>query len=178
MAKIKLNNVRLSFPSLFRKAVFQGEETKYEATFMLNKEEHAKLIEQIQADIASGMKEHFKGAKIPSDKIALKDGDESGRDEYAGHFTLKAANTKRPKVIDRDKSPLVEDDDKPYSGCYVNAIVEPWYQNNGFGKRVNFNLLGVQFYKDGEPFATGNVADDDDFDDFGDIPSDMDDFDI
>ncbi len=29
MAKIKLSNVRLSFPSLFRKAVFSGEETTY-----------------------------------------------------------------------------------------------------------------------------------------------------
>ena len=34
MPKIKLNNVRLSFPSLFRKAVFEVNETKYEATFL------------------------------------------------------------------------------------------------------------------------------------------------
>jgi len=37
MAKIKLQNVRLSFPSLYRKAVFGGEETKYEGTFLLDK---------------------------------------------------------------------------------------------------------------------------------------------
>jgi hypothetical protein len=29
---IKMKNVRLSFPSLFRKASFQGTETKYEGT--------------------------------------------------------------------------------------------------------------------------------------------------
>jgi hypothetical protein len=35
-------------------------------------------------------------------------------------------------------------------------------------------LLGVQFFKDGEPFESGSVADDDDFEEFdGD-----DDFDI
>ena len=67
MSKIKLQNVRLSFPSLFRKAQFQGEETKYEATFMLNKEEHADKIAEIEKAIQAGMKEHFKGAKIPSD---------------------------------------------------------------------------------------------------------------
>jgi hypothetical protein len=49
-----------------------------------------------------------------------------------------------------------------------------WTQNNSYGKRVNANLLGVQFYKDGEPFAAGEIAGDDDFEDFG---SD-DDFDI
>lgn len=166
MAKIKLNNVRLSFPSLFRKAQFQGEETKYEATFMLDKTEHADKIKEIEKAIAASIKENLKGAKLPSDKICLKDGDESGRDEYEGHYTIKAANNKRPKVIDRDKSPLTEDDDKPYSGCYVNAVIELWAQNNGYGKRINANLLGVQFYKDGEPFESGAVADDDDFDEF------------
>ena len=175
MAKIKLNNVRLSFPSLFRKATFEGTETKYEATFMLNKDEHGDLIADIKKQIAAGIKENLKGAKIASDKIALKDGDESGRDEYEGHYTLKAANGKRPKVINRDKTPLTEDDEVIYSGCYVNAVVEPWYQANAYGKRVNFNLLGVQFFKDGEPFESGSVADDDDFDEYevGD-----DDFDI
>ena len=175
MPKIKLQNVRLSFPSLFRKAQFQGEETKYEATFMLDKEEHADKIAEIEKAIQAGMKEHFKGAKIPSDKICLKDGDQSGRDEYEGHYTIKCANNKRPKVIDRDKTPLTEDDGKPYSGCYVNAVIDLWYQNNGYGKRVNANLLGVQFFKDGEPFESGSVADDDDFEEF---EVDDEDFDI
>lgn len=175
MPKIKLQNVRLSFPSLFRKAQFQGDETKYEATFMLNKEEHADKIAEIEKAIQAGMKEHFKGAKIPSDKICLKDGDQSGRDEYEGHYTIKCANNKRPKVIDRDKSPLTEDDGKPYSGCYVNVVIDLWYQNNGYGKRVNANLLGVQFFKDGEPFESGSVADDDDFEEF---EVDDEDFDI
>ena len=174
MAKIKLQNVRLSFPSLFRKAQFQGEETKYEATFMLHKEQHADTIKEIKNAIDAAIKENLKGAKLPADKICLKDGDESGRDEYEGHYTIKAANSKRPKVIDRDNSPLTEDDGKPYSGCYVNAVIELWAQNNGYGKRINANLLGVQFAKDGEPFASGEVASDDDFD----LVEGSDDFDI
>ena len=174
MAKIKLQNVRLSFPSLFRKAQFQGEETKYEGTFMLHKEQHADTIKEIQRAIDKAIKENLKGAKLPADKICLKDGDESGRDEYEGHYTIKASNGKRPKVIDRDKSPLSEDDGKPYSGCYVNAVIELWAQNNGYGKRINANLLGVQFAKDGEPFASGEIASDDDFD----LVEGSDDFDI
>jgi len=173
--KIKLQGVRLSFPSLFRKAEFNGETTKYEATFMLHKERDADKIAEIKKAISAGVKENLKGAKIPSDKICLKDGDESGREEYAGHYTIKAANNKRPKVLDRDKTPLTEDDDKPYSGCYVNAVVDLWYQNNNYGKRVNANLLGVQFYKDGEPFESGVVADDDDFEE---VEGEEEDFDI
>ena len=173
--KIKLKNVRLSFPSLFRKAQFQGEETKYEATFMLDKEEHADEIAEIKAAVKDAIKEHLKGAKVPADKICLKDGDESGRDEYEGHYTIKCSNNKRPKVIDRDKSPLAEDDGRPYSGCYVNAVLDLWAQNNSYGKRINANLLGVQFFKDGEPFESGSVANDDDFDE---VDVEDDDFDV
>ena len=164
--KIKLNNVRLSFPSLFRKAEFQGESTKYEGTFMLHKERDADKIAEIKKAIDATIKENLKGAKLPADKICLKDGDDSGRDEYEGHYTIKAANSKRPKVIDRDKSPLAEDDGKPYSGCYVNAVIDLWAMNNSYGRRINANLLGVQFFKDGEPFESGSTADDDDFDEF------------
>lgn len=176
MSKVKIQGARLSFPSLFRKATFEGQETKYEATLMLHKEDHADVIAEIKAQIQKGIKENMKGAKVAADKICLKDGDESGRDEYAGHYTLKAANNKRPKVIDRDKSPLTEDDDKIYSGCYVNAVIDFWYQSNAYGKRVNANLLGVQFFKDGDAFESGSTADEDDFDDF-EVGGD-DDFDI
>lgn len=173
MAKVKLTNVRVSFPSLFRKAQFNGEETKYEATFLLNKEEHAATIAEIEKHIQDKIKNDLKGAKIGPDKICLKDGDEIDYDGYAGHMSIKASNNKRPKVIDRDKSPLTEDDDKLYAGCYVNAVIELWTQNNSWGKRINANLLGVQFAKDGEPFAAGETASDDDFPDFDDDDMDF-----
>ena len=175
MAKIKLNNVRLSFPSLFRKAEFQGKAGKYEATFLLDKKAHADLIAKLDAEIKEGIKSNFKTAKLPADKVCLKDGDEFEYDGYAGCMSFKASNGKRPMVIDKDKSPLTEDDERLYAGCYVNAIVELWYQNNQYGKRVNANLLGVQFFKDGEPFADGTSASEDDFDMFDDDDDGLDD---
>jgi arsenate reductase-like glutaredoxin family protein len=168
MAKIKLNNVRLSFPSLFRKAEFQGNAGKYEATFLLNKKTHADTIAEIEKQIEVGIKENFKGKKIPADKLCLKDGDEFDYDGYAGCMSFKASNGKRPMVIDKDKSQLTEDDERVYAGCYVNAVVELWFQDNQYGKRVNANLLGVQFFKDGEPFGDGVTASEDDFDAFDD----------
>ena len=168
MAKIKLNNVRLSFPSLFHKAVFNGDETKYEATFLIDKESQADLIKGIEKAIAEKIKTELKGAKLPSDKICLKDGDDIDYDGYAGHMSIKASNNKRPMVLDNDKSPLTEDDNRIYAGCYVNVIIELWAQNNSWGKRINANLLGVQFAKDGETFGDGVTASADDFDAFGD----------
>lgn len=166
--KVKLNNVRLSFPSLFRKATFNGEETKFEATFLINKETQADLIEKIKVVIADKIKNDLKGAKLAADKICLKDGDEVEYDGYAGHVSIKASNDKRVAVFNRDKSPLAEDDNVIYAGCYVNAIIEIWAMNNQWGKRINAKLLGVQFAKDGENFGDSSSASADDFDFIGD----------
>lgn len=166
---IKLNNVRLSFPSLFQKAQFDGAETKYEATFLLDKVKHAAVIKEIQTAIKAKVDSDLKGAKVPANKLCLRDGDEVEYDGYSGHMTLKASTKKRPLVLNKDKSPLTEEDGVVYSGCYVNAIIDLWAQNNNYGKRINATLLGVQFAADGEAFSSGgSSASADDFDDIDD----------
>ena len=163
MTKIKLNNARLSFPSLFQKAVFGGEETKYEATLLLNKTQQAKTIKQIETAIKAVNAEKHKGKTLSPEKICLKDGDTIEYDGYAGNMSIKASSTKRPMVIGQDRAPLTEDDGKPYAGCYVNAIIELWGQKNQFGERVNANLLAIQFSKDGDSFGDGVSASVEDF---------------
>lgn len=172
MSKIRLKNVRLSFPSLFQMATFNGESTgKYESTFILDKVEHADAIKELTANINELMKTELK-SKLGADRICLKDGDEQDRPEFENKMTIKASTKKRPLVIDRSKSPITEDDDIIYAGCYVNAIISLWAQNNGYGKRINAQLDGVQFVKDGEPFADNATSvdafdafDEDQFDD-------------
>lgn len=167
MSKIKLTNVRLSFPSIFKRSEFDGKQGKFEATFLLNKETQADQIKMLEDAIEKALVESK--IKVASDKRCLKDGDEIEYDGYAGHMSFKASTNRRPTVIDRDKAPLVEDDNKLYAGCYVNAIVDIWIQSNSYGKRVNANLFGVQFFKDGEAFGSGDVDVTDDFDDYDDI---------
>lgn len=167
MAKIKLSNVRLSFPSIFNRAEFNGEQGKFEATFLLDKEEQSDQIAKLESAIESAIKEAK--IKVPSDKRCLKDGDGVEYDGYAGQVSLKASSKKRPTVIDRDKTPLMEDDqNSPYAGCYVNAVIDLWVQNNTFGRRINANLYGIQFVKDGEAFGSGDIDVMDDFDDMDD----------
>jgi len=167
--KIKLNNVRLSFPSIFYKAKYGGEETKYEATFLLDKDTHAEKIEEINEAIKSMIKTELKVQKLGAEKICFKDGDEIGYDGYDNTMSFKASSSKRPLAFDRDKTPLTDDDNRLYAGCYVNAIVELWAQNHPtYGKRINANLHGVQFWKDGKPFGSGASVSADDFDAFDD----------
>lgn len=166
--KIHVKNGRLSFPSVFQKAQYKGKETKYEATVLIPKSDKETFqllksaIQAVQADTIDSKTK--KTIVVPKDKWCLKDGDESGREEYAGYWTLKASSNKRPLVMNADKSPLTEDDDVLYSGCRVNALIGLWVQDNDYGKRVNANLHGIQFAGDDEPFATGTSADVDDFD--------------
>ena len=163
--KIKIQNARLSFPSLFHKAVYRGTETKYEATFLLDKDTHAEKIKEIKTAINGLIKSDLKGVKLGADKICFKDGDDAAYDGYENCYSFKAGSAKtRPMIIDRDKSPLTEDDERIYAGCYVNATIELWVQDNDYGKRINANLLGVQFSKDGEPFGDSVKASLDDFD--------------
>lgn len=40
-----------------------------------------------------------------------------------------------------------------YGGCYVNAAIRPWIQDNQHGRGVRCELIAVQFSKDGEAFG-------------------------
>ena len=160
-----LKNVRLSFPSLFNRSVFDGQEGKFEATFLIDKGD-VKTKRAIDEAIAAMIAEVK--IKVPEDKLCLKDGDSSDYDGYEGNWSLKAASIKRPTIINRDKSPIVEDDEVIYAGCYVNAVIDFWIQNNKFGKRVNANLYGVQFVGDGDPLGMGRTNVANDFDDLDD----------
>lgn len=164
MPKMILKNVRLSFPSLFKKAVFDNVETKFEATLLLDKVKHAKEIAMIEKTIDDFLVEKFGAGKVPkSIKLTcLVDGDTKEYDGYAGMMAFKAGTTRRPTVIDRNKTPLVESDGKPYAGCYVNASVDIWFSDHPKGgKQVLGNLYGVQFAADGEAFGAGGDASDD-----------------
>ena len=160
--KLKITNARLSFPNLFKRASFQGEEGKYGCTLLIAKDDPQ--IGKIKDAIGTLVANELKGAKLGPDKLCLRDGDESEYDGYAGHYSLKASLDQRPTVIDRDKSPLTADDGVPYAGCYVNASVTLWAQSNSWGKRINASLGGVQFVKDGTPFSGSRAASVDEFD--------------
>jgi hypothetical protein len=156
---IKLENVRLSFPSLFTATTGPDGKGKpaFAATFILDKKQHAAVIAQLRKAIDQVALAEWKG-KYPVAKlkgICLRDGDEKPDiDGYGDAVMFVAArSTKRVPVVDRSLGVLVEEDGKPYAGCYVNATIRLWAQDNEFGKRVNAALRAVQFVKDGEPFG-------------------------
>lgn len=150
---ILIKNVRASYLHIFKPwAMNPGEKAKYSGKFLLPKTTHKAEIQALGQHLVKMCTEAFK-AKIPTDKLFLRDGDASGKPEQEGHFVVSASEDKKPNTINKDRSDVTEDMDILYSGCYVNVLIRPWPQNNSWGKRVNANLLAVQFVRDGERFS-------------------------
>lgn len=170
--KIKIPNARLAFPVLWEAKTVNGEgEPAFSAAFLLDPK--SPVVKQIQ-DAAEKLGQDKWAAKWPQikkemvakDRLPLHDGDaKSSYAGFEGMVYVSARSKTRPLVIDRDKSPLTASDGKPYAGCYVNASIELWCQDNNYGKRINASLSGLQFAKDGEAFAGGAPASADEFDD-------------
>lgn len=168
--KLKIDNVRLAFPSLFEARTVNGQGSPaYSASFIIPKDHpQVKEIEGIITKLAEDKWSTKAKAMLTqlkaSDKTALHNGDtKSGYNGFAGNYYISCRSKTRPVVLDKDKSPLTSNDGKPYAGSYVNASIEFWVQDNQYGKRINASLRGVQFVKDGDAFSGSSPASEDEF---------------
>ncbi len=208
--RIKLEGVRLSFAQdLFTPGEVKnnGEPVldkagnpvlKYSSNFLIPKNgEETAVVNGKRMPIMKGLKtakidaiakklgdEKAKTLKIRSSAYAVKDGDEENYEGYEGNWYVSSNNSKKPKVIGRDKRALQESDGIVYSGCYVNAIITLWYQpagtknGNPVPHAVYASLEAVQFVRDGDPFGAPGVDVDEDFEDLTDDEDDLDDDDL
>lgn len=172
-AIIRLEGVRLSYPQLFvAKAIEEGKEPKFGATFLLDVRKHAALIKRIEDTTDRVMLDFFK-KKVPLKFNPLRDGNDKPETDGYGDDVMyvPAMCNSRPVVVDRDLTPLAMSDAKPYAGCYVNATIRlyAWEHKTG-GRGVSASLRAVQFVKDGESFGAGPVNAEDEFDSLMDDP--------
>lgn len=173
--KHTFNDAYISFPNIFTaKANDEGKE-QFSAAFLFAPDH--KGIPALEAVIEEVGKAKW-GAKWPTikkemsagGKLLVHNGDsKASLAGYEGRLFFNAYNTVRPTVVDRDRTPLTAADGKPYSGSRVNVIIDVWAQDNKFGKRINAQLQGVQFFKDSEAFSGGGTsADATDFEEIAD----------
>ena len=163
---------RLSFDDLYTPtASVEGGKLKYRCNIIIDPKTDAGKadIKKIENLIRIVELEKFK--KHPAvyksaDRQCFVDGDSCVNqktsevyDGYEGMKILKASNDKRPSVVNRDMTPLVEDDNVTYAGCYCNFFVRI-YAVAGADKGGNgifASLEAVQFAKKGEPFGGAPV---------------------
>lgn len=188
-----LKNVRLAFPRVTKPEQVQGEgKPAFSAAFIL--ETDTPEFEANKAAIENAMKVAAKdkwGEKAATmykaleanNKLALHDGDtKADIDGYAGNFFINARSSSNapPGLFRRDRSPIartpneegvIPSETELYGGCYVNAIINIWVQENQYGKRINASLSGIQYYREGVPFSGAAPASADEFDEL-EVPAD------
>tara|TARA_R110000744_G_scaffold182195_1_gene301381 strand:- start:273 stop:815 length:543 start_codon:yes stop_codon:yes gene_type:complete len=162
-----IKNARLSFPDIWTpKAFFEGQAPKFSCSLLLDKELHKAQIVSFKKTIKEAALAGFNGVIPAGLKICIGDGKEKSYDGYENAMYIRCASRLRPQIIDRDRTPLVEEDGRPYAGCYVNAAVSLWIQDHNLGgKRVACNINALQFVKDGETFGAGGIKTETVFDD-------------
>jgi hypothetical protein len=174
--KIKVTGARLAFAQLFTPKIWTSEngtpgKPRYECVLLFKpKDPQVEMIWETIKQVANDQWGKDGPATLTSilrnKKCCFFEGDDKAEQQgFAGHMALTTHSKTRPMVVDSDKrTPLVERDGRPYSGCFVHASVDIWAQDNGFGKRINSGLVAVMFSRDGEPFGGGSVAEEDEFD--------------
>lgn len=177
MAKVLLKNVRLSFPNLFQPGTppaGTNASPKFGAQFIFPPDSEAYKV--ASAEVLRVATEKFGKnaativAELPKASLCLRRGnsqlDKAGeiREGYKDNYFLVASNKSRPVIVNNDKNrtPLVESDGKPYGGCFVHCTVDIYaHDKPGLGKRVDATLLAVMFSADGDSFggSKGSAAD-------------------
>jgi hypothetical protein len=179
---IKLKGVRLSFPCLDIARAPKGQASAKEAfsaTFLLDPAEHMDQIKALNACINDLRKEAWSGPH-PKEKLlagaktpeCFGKGDLRTNDEgvvykgYEGMYFVSGRNDNRPLALigKRELNDPKVIAQQFYGGCYVNANINFWVQDNEFGKAIRCGLRGVQFLREGEAFGGGRASADE-FDD-------------
>jgi hypothetical protein len=170
---------RLSFPELYEKGTFEGDDTGWGCDLIFDND-----------DIDFSAKERW--GDVPKRfKDPIRDGSDRDYEGFGEGTSFCTARNKRERPIlkNKDGKITIDDTGEFYGGCYCRASISAWaYDHPKGGKGVAFNLHQVKKIEDGERFSQGidNAGDDfgdggdDDFedtgsDDFGDNYQDDDD---
>ena len=175
--KVVFGPCRLSYVHVFEKYSPDGNDAaaKYSAAILINKKDK-ETVKAIQKAIEAAKKAAIVskwGGKEPKKlDLSLRDGDTDKEDDpvYEGKYFMNAKSSTRPGVVDRDKSPIV-DEDEFYSGVWAICSVNFYgYDSNG-NRGIACALNNLMKYKDDERFGGHASADED----FGDLDMEDDD---
>ena len=154
-----LKNVRIAYPHLFEPYAYQdGPNPKYEATFMIPKDDEDQLASLRQAVKAAAARK-WEGKKPSELHNPIKDGDELSTEAFNGHWIVVARSKPRdggggrPGVVLPNLQPANPEDIQ--SGDFVNADVNAYAYDTSGNKGVSFGLNNVQLCMKGDRIGAG-----------------------
>lgn len=160
----------LSFPHVFKETASLNDkgETVYDIQFIIPKSQREDVRAILKAIKTVG--EAKWGDKWKQVRTPLRDGDaekdeltedgtskEEKYPERLGCYFMNARSTKPVGVYDRQRNPILDQNDL-YGGCKGKIAVTFYPYSNSGNHGVGVGLSGVQKVADGEPFGGGRPS--------------------
>ena len=179
---IYLSNVRVSFPQLVEPKKTTNEKgevrTAWSADFILppDSQQYKQVMQQYMTLASEKWKERAQTIMqmIQADRKSRCYGNGAEKvnkttllpyDGYEGNAYVSAISNRQPQMIQPNGQPVDASNSMAYQaiargvygGCYVNAAIRLWLQENTHGRVVRCDLVAIQFSKDGDAFGGGGA---------------------
>lgn len=172
--------IRVSYAFVFEpRSQNEGGTKKYTMTLMLEKgnPEHEAFLKKYVASMEDVLVKHWPNADtrpeyplVGDTFSAVKDGDTTRNKKgsllskadpyYAGHYLIRATNTKKPRVVQLINGKLhnIVDSEKIYGGCWCQVSINCYAFETGGNEGITNGLNGVLFVKDDDAFGGGMAS--------------------
>ena len=172
---IMLTNTRLSFPQLVEARAYQeGQAKKFSADLILDPagEDWKKVMHSVMQSAQEKWGDNAQAVlqMCQADRKLRAFGNGAEKvdkktfkpyEGYEGAVYVSANNANPPQMIESNGKSVDPTNTmayqalarKMYGGCYVNAAIKFWIQDNKYGRGIRCELIALQFAKDGEPFG-------------------------
>ena len=179
---IYLSNVRVSFPQLVEPKKTTNEKgevrTAWSADFILppDSQQYKQVMQQYMTLASEKWKERAQTIMqmIQADRKSRCYGNGAEKvnkttllpyDGYEGNAYVSAISNRQPQMIQPNGQPVDASNSMAYQaiargvygGCYVNAAIRLWLQENTHGRGVRCDLVAIQFSEDGDAFGGGGA---------------------
>lgn len=150
---------RVSFPQVFKPKSFRGQEAKYSVVMLFDKSTDLTPLEtacdnaiiEMYGDVDSVPKNFRRPFRKGSERE-----DTPG---YENTIFVTANSKTQPGLIDRDKQPILNEQDF-YAGCYARAELIAFCYDQMGNTGVSFSLQNIQKWADGAKFSGKRDAED------------------
>lgn len=146
--RLELLNVRLSYNNVYTAETAKKYPTNpptFKASFIIPPD--SSYFQQINTILRYLRNTHCGGSMCPDN---FKDGNLKNYAGWAGNWILQCSSgqNKPPQVRRRNGQISVQSDALFYPGCYVNAVVDLYYNRNY--SKICGDLKAIQFREEGE----------------------------
>ena len=172
---IMLTNTRLSFTQLVEARAYQeGQAKKFSADLILDPagEDWKKVMHSVMQSAQEKWGDNAQAVlqMCQADRKLRAFGNGAEKvdkktfkpyEGYEGAVYVSANNANPPQMIESNGKSVDPTNTmayqalarKMYGGCYVNAAIKFWIQDNKYGRGIRCELIALQFAKDGTPFG-------------------------